>query len=286
MSMMSRATKANVCPICGNDTWCLIGHTVIYCMRTTSPRSKTFKGGEVGYMHPHPSPDKQRVPERHITRKPPTLNVMKLLNSWHDECTDHRIEQLATVLGVTCQSLISLECCRAPYKSLTWAFTMRDGYGNRIGIRLRNLEGSKWAVTGSQAGIFIPSMPVESRMFVVEGPTNTAAALSLGLFAIGRPSCSGGVSHIQDYVRRHKQIREVVVVGDNDKDKPDPNRPGEWKINPGVTGAKGLQDWLTVPSCILMLPTNDIRDFIRIGDKSAVDAMVEQLVWTKPRKAA
>jgi hypothetical protein len=284
MTMMGRVTRENKCPICDGDTWCLIGQSVIICMRTVSPRPKNFKGGEVGYIHPHPDPTKRRTFDPRPKKKAPQVNVQRVLNDWRRAYPDHRIGQLATVLGVTYQSLTALDCHRAGYSSLTWGFPMFDGYGNRIGIRLRNIEGNKWAVTGSQAGIFVPNHPPEKRMFVVEGPTNTAAALSIGLYAIGRPSCSGGVSHIRDFVKRHQVIKQVVIIGDNDQDKMDPKRPGEWKVNPGVSGAKGLQEWLPVPSCILLLPTNDIREFIKFGDKSTIDSMIEQLVWTQPKE--
>jgi len=108
-------------------------------------------------------------------------------------------------------------------------------------------------------------------MLVVEGPTDLCAALSLGYYAIGRPSCSGGVPHIVDHVKRSR-VKEVVIVADND--------------DPGIRGAKDLQRWLTVPSCLMVLPCKDLREFVKFGDKSTIDSMINQLVWTQPKEAS
>lgn len=267
--MMTRVTRGNKCPICEGDTWCLIGTSVIICMRKVSQRTKTFKGGEMGYIHPHPDPTKRRVYDPPKARKAPQVNVRRVFDDWKRAYPNPCIKELAANLGVSFESLMAMECHRAGYSSPTWGFPMFDGYGNRIGIRLRNLEGRKWAVTGSQAGIFIPNTRPEPRMFVVEGPTDTAAALTIGLYAVGRPSCSGGVPHIVDHVKRVK-VKEVVIVSDND--------------TPGIRGATDLQHWLAVPSCILLLPTKDIREFIKFGDKSTIDSMIKQLVWTQPKE--
>lgn len=275
MSAMTRVTRAHRCPICDNDTWCLIGRSIIICMRVVSPKVKNFKGGEVGYIHPHPDPNKQMACEPKPSRKPPQVNARRVLYYWNraHKTAQLRLPVLADDLGVTVESLVALEF-QANGNPRTWGVPMKDGYGNYIGIRLRNEWGKKWAVTGSQAGIFIPNVPFQNRMFIVEGPTDTAAAISLGLFAIGRPSCSGGVDHIQHLLQCHRVgreiVRQVVIVSDND--------------DPGIRGAQDLQRWLPVPSCILILPTKDLREAVKSGiDKSTIDSMIEQLVWTQPK---
>ncbi len=266
---MLRVTRANKCPICGNDTWCLIGRSIIICMRKVSPRAKTFKGGEVGYIHPHPDPNKQMNYEVRKTRKPPQVNVKRVLFDWARafDLAQRRLPTVAQDLGVSVESLQALHC-QANGLPRTWGFPMSDGYGNFIGIRLRNEWGKKWAVLGSQAGIFIPEIRPQKRMFVVEGPTDTAAGLTIGFYTVGRPSCSGGVPHIVDHVKRGR-VQEVIIVSDNDE--------------PGIRGAQDLQRWLPVPSCVLLLPTKDLREFIKFGDKSTIDSMIEQLVWTQPK---
>lgn len=270
MSDMVRVSKSNRCPYCQSDHWCLIGRSVIICMRVVSPKVKNFKGGEVGYIHPHPDPNGHRVYEPRPRSKTYHINTKKVLSEWSRAYPRNRLEFLAQHIGVSVASLVSLECQIAGGWPNTWAWPMRDGHGNYIGIRLRNITGNKWAVTGSQAGIFIPNTSWQKRLIIVEGPTDAAAALTLGFFAVGRPSCSGGVEHITTFVRKQR-VHEVVVVSDND--------------DPGIRGAQELQRWLKVPSCILILPTKDLREAVKSGiDKSTIDSMIEQLVWTQPKE--
>lgn len=75
--------------------------------------------------------------------------------------------------------------------------------------------------------VFVGNDPV----FIVEGMTDVAALLSLGLTAIGRPSDRAGNQLLADVVRGHV----CVVLGENDK-KADGREPGRegmvecWKI--------------------------------------------------------
>lgn len=269
MSTMTRVSRVNRCPICNGDTWCLIGRSVLICMRTVSSKVKNFKGGEIGYIHPHPDPNNKPVWEPKKEWKAPQVNARRVLNDWSraNGTAQLRLHVLAHDLHVSVEALRALECT-ANGNPRTWGFPMKDGYGNYIGIRLRNEWGKKWAVLGSQAGIFIPQVPPQKRMFVVEGPTDTAAGLTLGLYTVGRPSCSGGVTHIVDHAKQAR-VSEVVIISDNDE--------------PGIRGAQDLQRWLKVPSCVLLLPCKDLREFLRFGDKSTLDSMIEQLVWTQPK---
>jgi hypothetical protein len=271
MSDMRRVDRNHKCPICDHDTWCLLGRSIVICMRIASQCVKHFKGGEVGYIHDYPNGAVERPAYRPTPKQVPSINASKVLRDWRRACLNDRLPILAHSLGVSIQSLEELGCQWACGYVNTWAFPMSDGYGNQIGIRLRNLVGQKWAVTGSHAGIFVPRIQPQRRLLVVEGPTDTAAAITLGYFAIGRPSCSGGVPHILAFVRR-THVSQVVIISDND--------------SPGIRGANDLQRFLEVPSCIMVLPTKDLREFISIGDKSTIDAMINQLVWTQPRKAA
>jgi 5S rRNA maturation endonuclease (ribonuclease M5) len=243
---------------------------MVLCMRIQSERSKTLRGGETGWLHP--LGDAKPFVRENRAVEPPSINVRKVLREWFLSTDHSHITELAERLVVDPAALTALECQLAPgYASMTWGFPMKDGYGNYIGIRLRNAEGRKWAVTGSRAGIFIPKIPPRRRMMITEGPTDTAAGISLGLYTVGRPSCSGGSTHLIDHVKRAR-VAEVVIVADND--------------DPGIRGAQELQHWLPVPSCILMLPCKDLREFLalRIGDKSTIDSMIDQLVWTQPKE--
>jgi hypothetical protein len=97
-----------------------------------------------------------------------------------------------------------------------WTFPMLDADGQVIGIRLRTDRGVKYAVAGGREGLFIPSdLPDGECLLICEGPTDCAALLDFGFAAVGRPSCTGGVRLLSEFVRARRP-NEVVVVSDND----------------------------------------------------------------------
>lgn len=59
-------------------------------------------------------------------------------------------------------------------------------------------------------------------VLVVEGMTDTAAAMDMGFVAVGRPSNLAGMERLKDVVRG----RDVIIIGENDQ-KEDGSRPGE-----------------------------------------------------------
>jgi hypothetical protein len=114
-----------------------------------------------------------------------------------------------------------------------------------------------------------------NRVWIVEGGTDTAAMLSMGVYCIGRPSCSGGVLALKQTIAELR-IKEVVIVADNDDDK----EHNGHKFNPGFDGAVALQNHLMVPSCIVSLPAKDARDFLKAGgDRETLDYIANQAIW-------
>jgi DNA primase len=145
---------------------------------------------------------------------------------------------------------------------------MRDGAGTVVGIRLRNVAGDKWAVTGSRAGLFVPAtLEPQRRVYVCEGPTDTAAALTIGLYAIGRPSCMGNEADVYATIRRLR-IREAVIVADADA--------------PGQRGAAKLVEGMPCVSCVWTPEGKDIREYVTKlgGDRETVEDSIRNLVWT------
>lgn len=237
-------------------------------MRVQSSREKKFVGGEVGWIHPLDPNRPLPKPGTIKPRKEYKINATKILREWSQQLVTADLVHLAKMLGVSFDSLRELGCVPAPWKK-AWGFPMKDGYGNNVGIRVRNEEGQKWAVTGSHAGIFYPNYRPPKRVVAVEGPTDSAAALTMGLYPIGRPSCSGGVDHILTFVRKN-HVEEMVLVADNDE--------------PGIKGATDLQKQLPIPSCLFVLPTKDMRVFIKVGDLKLFNEIVTNLTWAQPRK--
>ena len=108
------------------------------------------------------------------------------------------------------------------------------------------------------------------RLVITEGPTDTAAALSLGLNAVGRSSCLSGVPLIRDLVHA-RQIRRVTIVADHDR--------------PGMDGAHRLAAALPVLSRILVPPEGikDMRDWYRQGlTRTQFDEAANAIRWQLP----
>ena len=198
----------------------------------------------------------------------PTINATKLMFEYAGDTQEEKVCWFASSLGVSCDSLRRLDCAwAAPHRA--WAFAMKDGWGNTVGIRLRYESGKKLAVTGSRQGIFIPNMEPAASVLICEGPTDLAAALTLGYFAIARPSCMGGNDFVNTAIRRF-DCRQAIIVSDND--------------GPGIEGAKKLSQELRVQNCIVNPPAKDLREFISFGGtKELLDSMLKSLVWRQPK---
>lgn len=247
------------CPICGHPDWCAINHDGRYalCNRVEEGSQKQMKGG--GWLHwigddaPRALPPKK--PGSHI----PVIDALALSRDYHSTLMQPHmagvLRDCAMQLGANLNIpawIGALKSLRIGYSYRHWAFTfpMRDDAGAVIGIRVRSEDGRKWAVTGSHNGIFIPSSLDKTKtLYIVEGPTDTAAMTSIGLNAIGRSSCRGDVDIIKRFVRRLNT--EVIIVADND--------------GPGRDGAEALAKEIASKVIVPPMGKKDPRDAINAG---------------------
>ena len=255
-----RVTKLNRCPVCKHGDWCRVfADGWVECMRVQS--DKPAKSG--GWMHSQrelsPFPQPQRTP----VAPPPTINATKLMRDWSAKTERGLLQDFAQDLGLEVASVVAMGAAYSP-PNAAWAFPMCDGYGNVVGIRLRTEHG-KFAVRGSKQGIFLANVPAQKTLFVCEGPTDTAAAVELGLFAVGRPNCCCGGDEIKIYARRLRVTR-VVIVSDNDK--------------PGLDGARKVGGELKLPFAIYVPPAKDLREFVRLGGTRAmIENTLKGTLW-------
>lgn len=270
-----RVSKEHPCSVCGRfdwDTYCP-ELRLACCMRTPSPR----QAGNGGYLH---SMCDTICPPRPVRREvaPPPINVPFMLQQFEVGSSLSRLKELAERLTVSVSSLIWLGCVwSAQYQA--FAFPMKDEGGKPIGIRLRYDNGQKLAVRGSHAGLFLPDCHKQQQLIIAEGPTDCAAALSMGYYAVGRPSCSGSVLTLRQFILRN-QFRRAVICADNDPKE----RPDGTPYNPGLDGAQVLQQHLPIPSCICVVPAKDLREFHRNdGNRAVLDSMIKQLVFARPQ---
>ena len=251
-----RVNKHHPCQICEKPDWCGISSEfcLAICMRVQSQRP-TRNGGWMHRLADDPPDVVYSKPIR--TDAEPTINCGQYYADFMKGVSKKDVAAHAKSLGVDAESLFRLRIGWSE-KDEAWSFPMerRRGADFRIsGFRLRADDGSKWAVTGSKAGLFVPQATKWGKgLFIAEGPTDTAALLSLGINAIGRPSCLGQEDIIMDYVQMAKST-VVSIASDPD--------------GPGLTGSELLAQRLHskgIPVRILCPPRSaDFRSYIREG---------------------
>jgi hypothetical protein len=175
----------------------------------------------------------------------------------HRETPRRWLADLAASLGVTVEALDRQRVFRivnAPWRGCA-GWPMSWSTGQVVGVRVRTAEGRKVAIHGSRNGLFLPSGPVpaDGPIVVCEGNTDAAAVLSVGIYAIGRPSCVGCEHEVAALLRGRDS---VAVLADAD--------------GPGLEGAKALATLLTLHVGDVVLaappaPFKDVRDWIRAG---------------------
>ncbi len=127
------------------------------------------------------------------------------------------------------------------HQATSWP--MRNAAGDVIGVRLRCPKtAKKWAVNSSRAGLFfaLDLLTIErpDRLIVCEGPTDTAAMLSVGLHAVGVPSAGCGIDLLLALCRRIRP-EYLQIMADAD--------------GPGAAGAERVADALVIvsPVCVV-----------------------------------
>lgn len=225
---------------------------------------KPMKNG--GYFHAfeegRPKRELPIADKSHLEQVRPDFGA--LTRRWRSEERDDRMAGIAENIGLPEAPLRMLGITWSPY-SHAMAFPMYDatcGTGDApCGIRLRTMDGAKFAIKHSKSGIFFPYGALKwgakgcERIFICEGPTDTAACLSMGLFAIGRAACRGGEEIVLSVLNQLRP-RECVIVSDND--------------GPGVEGAGALMEKIEIPKTRLIPPGKDLRAFVRDGGTKAV----------------
>ena len=255
----TRVSKLNPCPVCKKADWCRVfADGWAECMRVQSDRPA--KSG--GWLHRLEDGPRLYVPRMQFA--PAVLNATKLHRNWLNLTSTGLMGELAVSLGLSCGAILAVQAAWADAHN-AWAFPMCDGHGNVVGIRLRRSDGFKFAVRGSKQGIFIAHVPPQKTLFVCEGPTDTAAAVGLGLFAVGRPNCCCGGAEIKVFARRH-QCNRVVMISDNDK--------------PGLDGARKVGAEINLPFAVYVPPAKDLREFVRLGGTRAmIENTLKGTIW-------
>lgn len=272
-------SKENPCPACGKsgDWNCRMGDRKYICMRVQSDHPAKDGGfyHEYGGQKPTYIPPKRSAPK--VER-----DFGDIIGLWEAATNFYIVENVAEELGVSVESLQSLNTCQHRETS-GFAIPMRDGDNKIIGVHLRCNDGTKKAVVSSRNGLFIPQVDPQKICFLPEGASNTAALLTMGFYAIGRPSCNSGGEMLKVALKR-LGVSRIVIIADNDPLK---TAPDGRTFRPGQDGAKKLKKELGLPSVIFTTPSpcKDVRQLLqKLGVEAArnyIQSSVDSKIWTR-----
>ncbi len=255
------------CPICGRKKYCCItlDGRFILCTKVDTGAVKSVS---TGWLHRNTSGIRPVLIE---PKDKPTCTFRAEMITEHTS-TREAVAPLAEFLGVTPESLLSLGCFRfTDRREPVWGFPMRDHTGKIVGIKCRNLRKRKWCVSGSSLGLYLPkTVDLKKPLFVCEGESDTAAMLSAGFQAIGRPSASTGTKDLIAYIGQ----KPVTILADNDAS------------GLGLTESIRLWYCLNHKSCIVLNPAyKDVREWFSSGTLNRA-AMIQNIVWPKRKTTA
>jgi 5S rRNA maturation endonuclease (ribonuclease M5) len=255
-----RVSKKKPCPVCGQPDGCVVSPDGCVCLCSREPSDKLigepFAGGykhiiskesigrKICKMFTKSSGPKIRPEEWH--KKMVTYCASMSLMDW---------TMLSQNLGLPAMSLqryfVGKYTCDRP----AFTFPMWTGLGKLCGIRIRDLTGAKWSVTGSKNGLFIPTVLTgQSPLIIVEGGTDAVTLTTLGFDTIGRFNCSGGLEDIKIFLRKNP-YKKVVIMSDNDVAH---YRKNGSVYFPGQEGAAKLSEQLGGLQ-VIKPPTKDMK---------------------------
>jgi hypothetical protein len=145
-----------------------------------------------------------------------------------------KLRHLADSLGVLPKALRQLHVGWCGQEAC-FTFPEFSGTGEVIGISKRPADGGKKkVVVGGKRGIYVPPgwKARKGPIFIVEGVSDTAALITMGLAGVGRPSANGGVDFLADLFADLPPERHIVIVAEYDM-----KCDGSW---PGLNGAKQM----------------------------------------------
>ena len=266
-----QVTAEHPCPACGKPDWCawtrdgMLKCERVYVtpvgMRLVSRkdgggvfafcpsevlRPRRPKGGtqvsDVGTV---------QASERAVT----PVDIEAANRAFQQRVTDVQVQSLAAELGVAASALRDIGigwATRTNLRSLgaggkgwegtpdgAYTFPEVDGSGTVVGFSFRTADhkhGAPSKSCGTRRGIVLPRSVQESterEVLVVEGASDVAACLSMGLMAVGRPSNAAGADELAGLLAH----RSILVIGENDR-KDDglwPGREGAQKVAHALT---------------------------------------------------
>ena len=281
----NRVSRSRACPICEKPNWCMVNddNDSVVCARVES--EVPFGNSGAGWVHRLNGGVAGMSPQRTVQPAKPAAGPPPDFTDLHQRCrkslTPKLFDALSEDLNITRGALSSIQ---VGWHSdlLVYTFPMKDVSGRVIGMRLRARNGRKWAISGSRNGLFVPfTLPQTgkdgrvSRIYVVEGPTDLAILIEIGLWGVGRPDNQSGRDMIVSLINKINP-RDVVIIHDTDA----PGSPAEELTK---RGAQSLSEVLRVQGrrvyIIQPIREKDLRDWV--NNRGITKETIESIVSSR-----
>lgn len=288
-------TKDKPCPSCGKTDWCAWAPDgdALRCMREGATPSgmvagKTDRDGGKIYRYPKGTAPALKTSKRPVPPAGVPAKFADVVTRLQSASTPETLAALATATGVPQTAWAKLSPGWADAVALrsmraggagweidrpenAWAIPEYGGDGNVVGASLRAHDGRKGSpssAVGARRGLVVPSDLHErgDPVLIVEGASDVAAGVAMGLAVVGRPSNRGGAEDLAKLL----EGRQVLVVGEHDA-KPG----GKW---PGRDGAIAVAGRLAaawgeaVPWTLPPQGSKDIRQYLTSKIAGGLDA--------------
>lgn len=279
----NRVSKSEPCCICGRPDFCTVSEdgAVAHCQRVESDKPATGSLG--GWIHKtgREPMDVASLPRRKEEVRP-VIDWDERAQAMFARCLHgNGWTLLAETLGVSEAAMkrlgVGIGYDDFGDRESFWSFPERNVNLKCTGIVRRYRDGSKKTMKWSRSGLYLVRewWKPEGPILLVEGGSDTAAALTMGLCVIGRPSNRGGVNLLCGALHGHRN-RKVIVMAENDAK---PEKRGDLKscptkckgcphCAPGMTGARATAVALatalkmTVQVCFCGDGAKDTRDWL------------------------
>lgn len=218
----NRVSSQFRCPICEKPDNCTVSDDggAVWCGRVEEGAVRQNAGGQFLHLL-NDQRNKWRPVSRSVQPKrfseTPRTDLPMVSEHWFNASYSvEKREELASLLGVSVASLFALH---VGWNGKVWTWPERDGFGNVIGVTQRYPDGAKRQLTGGQRGLtYCERWSGDSgALYLTEGGSDTAAALTIGVNAVGRPSNSGGVQHLIQLLREFPIDRDLIVLAEHDR---------------------------------------------------------------------
>ncbi len=163
------------------------------------------------------------------------------------------LKRLARELGVSAESLLRLGI---GFDTHAYTFPMTAADGRIVGFRLRPLKGGKLTRAGGKLGLFVPEGVSPANVEVIcEGESDTAAALTRDLSAIGTPGAHQAHEAVVAFLTECTVVTPCIVADSDAAGLASADRLAETMCNNGT------------PCRILGPPEpyGDLREWIAAG---------------------